>query len=128
VSLIAKTCSRAIVYPTQFQAMVKRLNAKVEFMPGSTADVGFQYITLVTAGGMLKVLSDPDARPDRHRINRPDAHCIKHLDELVHIIRDDGRPSMRDVSSDGLEIRARSLHDYIQYDTASHGVAQCTPI
>lgn len=128
VSIIGKQTSRATVFPSHFQAMVKRLGAKVEFMPGSTADVGFQYITLVTAGGMLKVVADPDASDAEGRIYRPDAHCIKHLDELVHIIRDDGRPSLRDTTSDGLEIRARSLHDYIQYDTASHGVCALNPL
>lgn len=121
--IVSKKLTQAAVFPTTFQSMVKRLGAKVEYMPGETADVGFEYITISTAGGVLQVYADPDARYDRVRGYRPDAHCIKHLDELVHIIRDDGRPSLRDTSSDGIEIRCRSLHDYVQYDTGSHGVA-----
>jgi hypothetical protein len=111
--------------------MVKRLGAKVEYMGsdvGETADVGFEYIVLHTAGGALRVMSDPDCRYDRVRLWRPDAHCIKHLEELVHIIRDDGRPMLRDANTDGLEIRARFIGNYIQYDTGSHGVGAVVSI
>jgi hypothetical protein len=116
--------SRAGVYPTVFQSIVKRLGAKVEYQnPGGVADIGFESIMIHTAGGVLKLTSDPDIPVNRTRCWRPDAHVIKHIDELVHIIRDDGRPSMRSTSTDGIEIRARSLLNYLQYDTASHGVA-----
>jgi len=123
-SLIGKKVSRGAVYPTVFQAIVKRLGAKVEYTnPGGMADIGFESITITTAGGAIKLRSDPDIPVDRTRCWRPSAHVLKHIDELVHWIRDDGRPSMRSTSTDGIEMRARSLHNYIQYDTASHGVA-----
>lgn len=126
VSIIGKKCETAVVFPTTFQAMVKRLGAKVEFMPGTTAEVGFEYLKLITAGGTLNVLSDPDMPYDTVRIWRQDTHCLKHMDELVHLIRDDGRPNLRLSSSDGLETRARSLLNYVQYDPASHGVGSTT--
>jgi len=44
------------------------------------------------------------------------------MDELVHLIRDDGRPNLRTATTDGLETRARFLGNYIQYDPSSHGV------
>jgi hypothetical protein len=44
------------------------------------------------------------------------------MEEFVHLIRDDGRPNLRTQNSDGLETRARFLGNYVQYDTASHGV------
>ncbi len=123
VSIIGKKCSSCVVFPTTFQAMAKRLGAKVEFMPGASAEVGFEYIVVVTAGGSLKVISDPDARYDRVRIWDPASHALKHMDDFVHLIRDDGRPNLRTASTDGLETRARFLGNYVQYTPASHGVA-----
>lgn len=123
VSIIGKKVSRGAVYPTVFQSIVKRLGAKVEYTnPGGSADIGFESLMIHTAAGAVKLVSDPDIPTNRIRLWRPDAHCIKHIDEIVHIIRDDGRPSMRGTSTDGIEIRARHLGNYIQYDTASHGV------
>ncbi len=123
ISIIGKKGETCVVFPTVFQAMVKRLGAKVEMMAGNTADVGFETIILHTAGGALRVMSDPDAVYNRLRLFRQDTHCIKHMDELVHLIRDDGRPNLRTASTDGLETRARFLGNYVQYDPASHGVA-----
>ncbi len=123
VSIIGKKVDTCYVFPTVFQAMAKRLGAKVEIMAGSSAEIGFEYITVITAGGGLKVYSDPDSRYDRVRLARQDTHCIKHMDELVHLIRDDGRPNLRTATTDGLETRARFLGNYVQYDPASHGVA-----
>lgn len=123
ISIVGKKVSRAVVYPTVFQSMVKRLGAKVEYnSPGGAADIGFESLMIHTAGGAVRVGSDPDMPVNRVRVYRPDAHVYKHIDEVVHIIRDDGKPSMRSTSTDGIEIRSRSHGNYIQYDTASHGV------
>lgn len=128
ISIIGKKVSRGGVYPTVFQQIVKRRDAKVMYdNPGETADIGFEYINLVTAGGTVKLYSDPDVAYDRVRLYRPDAHCLKTLDEMVHIIRDDGRPSLRATASDGIQIRARFMGNYLQYDTASHGVVAVAP-
>ncbi len=123
ISIVGKKVREGAVYPTVFQSIVKRLGAKVEYThPGGTADIGFEHITITTAAGVIRLMSDPDIPYDRGRIWRPDAHQIMHIDDLVHIIRDDGRPSMRSTSTDGIEIRARSMLNYVQPDTASHGV------
>lgn len=124
ISTITKKVTRAAMYPTDFHGIVKRLGAKVEYEnPGGHADIGFESITITTAAGPVKVMSDPDAEPGQTRVWRPDTHVIKHCDELVHIIRDDGKPAMR-MATDGIEIRLRSLSNYIQYDTGPHGVCQ----
>lgn len=114
---------KACVFPTVFQAMAKRLGAKVDFQPGASADIGFEYITVTTAGGMMRVYSDPDADFQSVRIFNPATHALKFMDEFVHLIRDDGRPNLRTATSDGLETRARFLGNYVQYDPASHGIA-----
>lgn len=122
VGIIGKKQDEAYVFPTVFQAMAKRLGAKVEFVPGRTPDVGFAAITIIAGDTQLKVFSDPDARYDLIRTGRADSHCIKHIDDLVHIIRDDTLRGARSATTDGLEVRARTLHNYIQYDPASFGV------
>ncbi len=123
-SIIGRKVSRAVVYPTVFQAMVKRLGAKVQYTsPGGAADIGFEDIMIHTAGGAIKVRSDPDAVPTVVRVFRPDAHELKSIDEIVHVIKDDGNKSLRQSGNDGIEIRWRSVHNYLQRDTASHGVA-----
>jgi hypothetical protein len=129
ISIIGKSIDYGSVFPSTFKAMADRLGAKVEYeaMKGPAgASIGFSYLTLVLAGGgQVRIIADPDCRSTETRLMRQDTHCIKHMDDLVHIIRDDGRPSLRDTSSDGLEIRSRSLMDYIQYDPSCHGVAAC---
>lgn len=114
--------SRGVVFPTVFQQIVKRQGAKVQYTPGGTADIGFEFIELHTAAGTVKLYSDPDCPATEGRLYRPDSHCIRTLDPLVSVIRDDGRPSMRSTNTDGIEIRLRSMHNYLQYDPAPHGV------
>jgi hypothetical protein len=129
ISIVGKSVDYGAVFPSTFKAMADRLGAKVEYeaVKGPAgASIGFAYLTLVLAGGgQVRIIADPDCRSTETRLMRQDTHCIKHMDDLVHIIRDDGRPSLRDTSSDGLEIRSRSLMDYIQYDPSCHGVAAC---
>jgi len=123
ISLIGKKVTRGVVYPTVFQSMVKRLGAKVTYTsPGGAADIGFESIMIHTAGGALRIVSDPDQDPTLVRVWRPDAHQIKHIDELVHIIRDDNNKSIRLATADGIELRFRSVSNYLQPDQASHGV------
>lgn len=126
ISTIAKKVTRGAMYPTDFHQVVKRLGAKVEYTnPGGNADIGFESFLLHTSAGVVKMYSDPDTEPGQARLFRPETHLIKHCEELVHIIRDDGNaPAMRATGTDGIEIRARNYSNYVQFDTAPHGV--CT--
>lgn len=128
ISIIGKKVSRGVVYPTVFQSMVKRLGAKVQYTsPGGAADIGFESIMIHTAGGALRIVSDPDQDPTLVRVWRPDAHQIKHIDELVHVIKDDKNQSLRLGTADGIELRFRSVSNYLQPDQASHGVGTFAP-
>lgn len=124
ISTVGKKVRMGALYPTRFWEVARRMSAKVEFQSaGGNADYGFETMTIHTPGGSFKVYSDPDCPLDRGRVFHPDAHVYKYLgDEPIHVIRDDGKPSMRSVGSDGIEIRTRSMGNYLQYDTASHGV------
>jgi hypothetical protein len=125
-STLGKKLKMGALYPTKFWQVVRRLNAKVEYQKGGgTADYGFEYVMIHTPAGSLKVYSEPDCPIDRFRLYNPEAHVVKTLDEMVHIVRDDGRPSLRSTGADSIEIRSRSMLNYIQYDTAAHGVGTC---
>jgi hypothetical protein len=118
-----KRLVEGVLNPINFWNVAKRLNAKVEFnSAGGQADYGFQSLMIHTPGGSMKIWSDPDCPTNRGRAWDPASHYIKHLEELPHIIRDDGRPSMREASADGVEIRGRAWLNYIQTDPAAHGV------
>lgn len=128
VSTRGKKLDRGALHPLKFWEVVRRLNAKVEYQSGGgTADYGFEYIMLHTPGGTIKLYSDPDCPIDRGRGFRNSAHYIKHLNEIPHIIRDDGKPSMREVDADGIEIRCRGWLNYLQNDTASHLAVELQP-
>jgi hypothetical protein len=120
---LGKRVKRGVVYPTVFQSIVKRQGAKVMYdAGGGEVDIGFEYIMLHTAGGTIKLYSDPDCPVDRGRVFNPETHCIRTLDPLVHVIRDDGKTAQRSTTEDAIEVRVRSMHNYLQYDPAPHGV------
>jgi hypothetical protein len=113
----------AYINPTHFFNMTQRLNAKVEYQDGGgTANVGFQYVTLHTAAGSIRVYADPDAPMNRGRASREGSMYVKHLDGLPHIISDDGNMSIREASADGIETRAVARCNLIQTDPSAQGV------
>jgi hypothetical protein len=120
-----KKLKMGVLNPLNFWTVSQLLGAKVQYDGGGgTAEVGFEYIVVNTPGISMKVYSDPDCPTNRSRAFDPEAHCLKHLKELPHIIRDGtGQPSMRSATEDGIEIRGRGWVNYKQTDTAAHGVA-----
>ncbi len=120
-----KKLKMGVLNPLNFWTVSQLLGAKVQYDGGGgTAEVGFEYIVINTPGVSMKVYSDPDCPIDRSRAFDPEAHCLKHLKELPHIIRDGtGLTSMRITDADGIEVRARGWVNYKQTDTAAHGVA-----
>ena len=119
-----KKLKKGCLNPLNFWTVSQLLGAKVQYEGGGTAEVGFEYIVINTPGVSMKIYSDPDAPLNRSRAYDPSAHCLKHLKELPHIIRDGtGQAAMRSTSEDGIEIRGRAWVNYKQTDTAAHGVA-----
>jgi hypothetical protein len=114
-----------VLNPINFWTVSQLLGAKVQYDGGGgTAEVGFEYIVVNTPGVSMKIYSDPDCPTNRSRAWDPTAHCLKHLNELPHIIRDGNlQPAMREAEADGIQIRARGWVNYMQTDTAAHGVA-----
>lgn len=112
-----------VLSPVKFWEVVRRLNAKVEYDDGGgTANYGFEFVMLHTPAGSVRLYADPDCPNDRGRLFSNKAHYLKHLRGLPHIVMDDGLKSLRSTSADDIEARARAWVNYVQQDTAAHGV------
>lgn len=125
LSLYQKRMTRATLYPTEFQAMVRRLGAKVTYSsPGGVANIGFEEIMLHAAGYSIPVGSDPDCVPTELRVWDDEEHNLTYLGpSIVHLIRDDGLVRRAQTGNDGFEVRGRFAGDYLQPDPGAHGVA-----
>lgn len=124
-SLRGKKLTRGVLNPVNFWAVSQLLNAKVEYDGGGgTADVGFEFINIVTPGGRMKIYSDPDCPTNRGRAFDPGAHYLKHLKGMPHIRTDGngGATLARSLLEDAVQLDCRSWSNYFQPDTAAHGV------
>jgi hypothetical protein len=121
-----KRCNAAYINPINHFAMSKRLNAKVEYDGGGgEAEVFFQYITIHTTAGMVKVYSDADCPIDRVFVGHTDWLFYRFLgDELIHIIRDDGKTALRQGAADGIESRLRMHSNTIHPLPGCWGIGQ----
>lgn len=108
-----KRANAGFLNPINFWAVVQRQNAKVEFQgAGGKADYGFEFFAIHTPAGTLKVYSDPDCPTNRGYVGNMESLQVRHIDAYPHVIRDDGRPNLRQTSSDGLEARVRAMHNW----------------
>lgn len=125
INQIGKKANCAMVNPVVFQAAVNRLGLKVSYeqhdVKGSTADVGFEYINVHTAAGAVKLYSDPDCPVDRGRVLKKETWYYKTLEEYVHIVKDDGKVSLRVNDADEIEARTRSWGNLCCTEPGSNG-------
>lgn len=123
IAQVGKRASEAYCNPLKFHDMTRRRDAKIMMEDGGgTATVGFEYVTIATAAGTLKVYSDPDCPANRAYVCDSAAHYVKHLEGLPHIVQDDGRPSLRSSTADDIEARVRCWANYIQTTPGAFGV------
>lgn len=90
----------------------EQVGAKVERSDGGRARVGFSGFTLVnTMGPEINVIFDMGCPPNRMYLLQKDTWVYSHMGPVPHIVRDDGRDSLRsyDGSYDGIEIRSRAF-------------------
>jgi hypothetical protein len=111
---IGRTQDEFYLNPLNFFAIQQRQNAKIVYEGGNDITAGVQSIQIPTAAGMLKLVSDADCPTDRGYGMRMAEHYLWHLQEFPHVVKDDGKPSMRQVGDDGIEIRIRGWWNYIQ--------------
>lgn len=104
-----KKANAAFVNPIVHWAICKRLNAKVEYDGGGgEAEMFFQFVTVHTPAGAIKVYSDPDCPTNLVFVGHTDWLFYRYLgEELIHIIRDDAKTALRQAAADGIESRLR---------------------
>jgi hypothetical protein len=123
ISQVGKKADKVCLNPIKFWEVVRRLNAKVEYEKGGmNADAYFEYFAIHTPAGTIKAYSDADCPPTRGYVKNSRTLFLKHLDGLPHIIDDDGRPSLREASADGVEARARGWVNLICTEPGANGV------
>jgi hypothetical protein len=117
---------KGFISPRQFTRMVKRLNAKVEYDDaGGEAKYGFASISIFTSAGVVRVYADPDCPDNRGYVLNMDTWRLKHLDDLPHIVVDDGIRALRRAGSDSIEIRVRQYYAPVCYAPGENGVFSC---
>lgn len=117
-----KVANSAFVTPANFWKMSRRLGAKLEYEAGKTAEYGFQYISIITPGGTVKVYAEPDMPSNRFLVGNMEEAELKHLLEYVHIIKDDKKEAQRLATADGIEVRARCMSQPVIYTPACWGI------
>lgn len=125
VNTLNKKLTRGVLHPVQFKAVADRLGAKVEYhTPGKNADIGFQSISIYTAGGLMRIVSDPDCPYTEARAWNPRSHLLRYLGpKAIHWIRVAGGGQYQwSTASDGIEMRARFYGNYLQPQPAEHAV------
>lgn len=122
ISQVGKKADCVMLNPINFWQVARRLNAKVEYSGGGKADFGFEYISIHSPAGVLKCFSDADCPTNRGYVLNKKTLYIKHLKGFPHIIRDDGRPSLRQTTADGIEARARCWWNIICTQPGANGV------
>lgn len=123
ISQVGKKADALFLNPINFWTVARRLNAKVEYDGGGgKADFGFEFISIHSPAGTLRAYSDADCPTNRGYVLNMDTLYIKHLKGLPHIVSDDGKPSLRQTSADGIEARVRSWSNLICTVPGANGV------
>lgn len=113
----------AVTNPITFHQIQRQYGARVKIdMVNRDLKIGFEYMTVTTGSGALRVYTDPDMQKTEDRLFDPSTHYIRHLGALPHMIMDDKNMSIRLTDDDGIEYRWRSWMNYIQTNPACHGV------
>ena len=116
-----------LISPSNFVKLVLSLGTKVEYTGGSTtAEVGFQYVTLQLPSGPCKMYADPDAPSDRFYLLQTDTWKVRFLGNgFPHIIMDDSLRMLRMAALDAIELRTRSIAQLLCTAPGYNGVAAC---
>lgn len=123
IAQLGKKITDAYANPINVYNATQRLGAKVEFSDGGGgANYGFQYITIHSPAGAVRLWSDADCPTNRAYVCNESKHYLKHLKELPHVIMDDDIRSLRAANADDIEMRARGWVNYAQDDPGCFGV------
>lgn len=110
--------------PRAGKQLSAEVGAKVERMgEGGRVKVGYTGFTLFSpTAGEIDVRFDIGCPPDRAYLLQRDTWKFAHLGGVPHVVRDDGRDSLRGATSDDIEVRARYFGEMVCYAPGWNGV------
>lgn len=97
-----------ILHPNNYDSLLIDLQGAVRYVDSASkvANVYFKGVTLSTALGDLDVLPDPYAPEGYARVVNFDHFKLEGLNEMPHIVQNDGQRVTRQASAFGVEFRA----------------------
>lgn len=113
-----------LISPTNFIQLVQDLGSKVQYDgAGGSVEFGFESVTVQLPSGRCKFYPDPDCPSDRFYLLTTRSWIVRYLGSgFPHIIMDDGLRSLRLGTSDGIELRTRSIAQLFCFAPGWNGV------
>jgi hypothetical protein len=102
-----------LMSPVDCAKYSQELGNKVRYSPNADGVTGFRPLLVTGQSGDLEVLPDPQVDPGTFYMLDMDTWHLKTLGALPHLVEDDGRPTLREATSDAVEIRWRGWYQLI---------------
>ena len=91
----------------------QELGNKVRYSDREAGSTGFKPLLVTGQSGDMELLPNPQIDPGLFYMLDMDTLWINHLDGLPHLVEDDGRPALREATSDAIEIRWRGWYQLV---------------
>lgn len=118
------TTTEAYLNPVNFFAVSRRQGAKVMYTSDKTsANIGFEYIDITTAGGSMRVYSDPDCPTTLGYGENPQWHYVYYLGPACpHVVMNGKEPLL--LQTDALQYQSSGVTflNYINENPAAQFV------
>lgn len=102
-----------LAHPLDCAKYSEELGNKVRYSAKEAGSTGFKPLLVQGQSGELELLPDPQVIPGTFYMLDMDTWWINHLDGLPHLVEDDGRPALREATSDAIEIRWRGWYQLV---------------
>ena len=99
-----------LMSPLDYAKYSEELGNKVRYAPSSEGVTGLGPLLVKGVSGSMEALADPQIDPGLFYMLDMDTWWINHLDGVPHLVEDDGRPALREATSDAIEIRWRAWY------------------
>jgi len=113
LSLQEANPSVVLVSPLDWTKYSEELGNKVRYSPGTEGTTGFRPLMVTGQSGDMELIPDPQVDPGLFYMLDMDTWSLLTLGAVPHLIEDDGRPALREASSDAIEIRWRAWYQLV---------------
>lgn len=121
----SKPTNLAVLNPVKFAALEVSLENRKRITEvqgsGSAAHIGFTAILIATPSGDVPVISDPNCQTNVCWLLNKESWMHETCGDMVRLLDEDGLPFLRQASSDGYELRIKSLGNMYCKDPGSNG-------